>query len=305
MKDRPPCSVPGCDTPSLARCLCNKHYKRFMAHGDPSFTLMSRGNDPEILSDDGEIQKWCCKCGEVKPVSLFYKQKNGMHGVRRDCKECNKQKAAAHRKSNPEYYERYHAENADHTKERLARYLADNRDEINRKKREWRKKNPEKSSSRYKIDPVSAREYDREYRKRNIERLRVKARDTMRERRKLPKHRLNATIVSGVKRGLKIGSKGGRRTFALLGYTAVQLMAHLESQFLPGMTWDNFGFNGWNIDHKIPLSAHNFETPDDLDFKRAWALENLQPMWQFDNYSKGSRLEKPFQPQLLLSEPAE
>lgn len=77
---------------------------------------------------------------------------------------------------------------------------------------------------------------------------------------------------------------------------------HLEAQFAPGMTWENHG-NGdgrWHVDHKIPLSAFNYETPDDIDFKRCWALSNLQPMWAADNIKKGAKLTAPFQPSLAL-----
>ncbi len=37
------CSVDGCETRSLAKGLCNKHYKRMTIYGDPLFTT-NRGN---------------------------------------------------------------------------------------------------------------------------------------------------------------------------------------------------------------------------------------------------------------------
>lgn len=75
---------------------------------------------------------------------------------------------------------------------------------------------------------------------------------------------------------------------------------HLERQFLPGMTWENHGRFGWHIDHIIPLSAFNFETPDHIDFKRAWALSNLQPLWWQDNLKKRAKIEGAFQPSLAI-----
>ena len=36
------CSIDGCDTPALARGWCNKHYKRWAAHGDPLTTKWYR-----------------------------------------------------------------------------------------------------------------------------------------------------------------------------------------------------------------------------------------------------------------------
>jgi len=66
-------------------------------------------------------------------------------------------------------------------------------------------------------------------------------------------------------------------------------MKHLESLFLPGMNWENYGFYGWHIDHIIPVVKFRFETVDDPDFKKCWSLTNLQPLWAKDNYKKGGR----------------
>lgn len=46
------------------------------------------------------------------------------------------------------------------------------------------------------------------------------------------------------------------------------------------MTWDNYGFYGWHVDHIIPLSLfkHNGNT-DHPAFKACWALSNLRPLW--------------------------
>lgn len=36
------CTIDGCDSRLYARGWCNKHYKRWMAHGDPTFTKWHR-----------------------------------------------------------------------------------------------------------------------------------------------------------------------------------------------------------------------------------------------------------------------
>ncbi|HPG52320.1 MAG TPA: hypothetical protein PLL11_17220 [Spirochaetota bacterium] len=64
------------------------------------------------------------------------------------------------------------------------------------------------------------------------------------------------------------------------------------------MTWENI--SKWHIDHIIPVSAFNFNSPDDIDFKRCFALNNLRPLWAVENIKKGWRINKPFQPSLLL-----
>ncbi|HMN14543.1 MAG TPA: HNH endonuclease signature motif containing protein [Bellilinea sp.] len=119
-----------------------------------------------------------------------------------------------------------------------------------------------------------------------------------------PKDRIENSMRVGMHRGLTKGAKAGRRTFAILGYSVEELQRHLESHFQPGMSWSNYGKGGWEIDHIIPLSAHNYETPDDIDFKRAWALSNLKPLWASDNRKKHAKLSDGFQPSLALADAA-
>jgi hypothetical protein len=40
-----------------------------------------------------------------------------------------------------------------------------------------------------------------------------------------------------------------------IGCSQEQLVSHLEAQFKPGMTWENYTLYGWHIDHIIPLSS--------------------------------------------------
>ena len=55
------------------------------------------------------------------------------------------------------------------------------------------------------------------------------------------------------------------------------------------MSWELMG-KYIHIDHIIPITAFNFETYTDIDFKRCWSLSNLQPMYAFENKSKGNRI---------------
>jgi hypothetical protein len=78
--------------------------------------------------------------------------------------------------------------------------------------------------------------------------------------------------------------KAGRSWKEFVDYTLDELIYHIERQFLPGMTWDNRG--EWHIDHIVPLSSFKFSSADDIEFKRAWALSNLRPLWALDNIRK-------------------
>lgn len=84
------------------------------------------------------------------------------------------------------------------------------------------------------------------------------------------------------------GIKKVHPTFITLGYTPAQLSAHLESQFEPWMTWENYGVNGWHIDHKKPQCLFSFTSVDDPAFKECWALENLRPLGSTLNIQLGA-----------------
>ena len=72
-----------------------------------------------------------------------------------------------------------------------------------------------------------------------------------------------------------------------LGCTVEELKAHIESQFKDGMTWSNHGVDGWHIDHIVPLASFDLTNRD--QFLKAVNYTNLQPLWAFDNLSKGAR----------------
>ena len=112
-----------------------------------------------------------------------------------------------------------------------------------------------------------------------------------------PKFKLNRNMRRAIHFSLK-GNKNGHSWQTLVGYSLEQLKRRLKRQFQPGMTWDNYG--EWHIDHKIPISAFNFTKPEHDDFKRCWALKNLQPLWSNKNQIKHAKLSKPFQPRLKM-----
>lgn len=111
--------------------------------------------------------------------------------------------------------------------------------------------------------------------------------------------KINTAISSAIRDTLK-GTKNGKQWQILVGYSLQDLIKHLERRFDSKMTWDNYGKKGWHIDHITPLAAFFYTSYDDPDFKRCWALDNLQPLWEKDNLSKNTKIVKPFQPRLDL-----
>lgn len=82
----------------------------------------------------------------------------------------------------------------------------------------------------------------------------------------------------------------GVKTQELLGCDRDTLLQHLESQFIEGMNWGNYGLKGWHVDHIIPLSSYDLSKEDEV--KRACNYLNLQPLWWYDNLEKGDKIIK-------------
>ena len=86
---------------------------------------------------------------------------------------------------------------------------------------------------------------------------------------------------------LKHGSKN-QKTMDLVGCSPDQLKTYLEKKFTDGMTWDNYGFYGWHIDHIIPCDS--FDLTDPSQQKICFHYTNLQPLWAKDNFQKGNKI---------------
>ena len=83
---------------------------------------------------------------------------------------------------------------------------------------------------------------------------------------------------------IKYNSKRGS-TIKLLGIDIMGLKSYLESKFIDGMSWENYGLYGWHIDHIIPLSSAKTED----EFYKLCHYTNLQPLWAKDNWKKGNK----------------
>ncbi len=143
-----------------------------------------------------------------------------------------------------------------------------------------RKKHPER-------DTAVRKKVNAKFKKEHPERVAATQKRAREKRSKDPKCALSHRISSGMWRSLN-GSKNGHHWETLVSYTLEDLMTHLEKLFKPGMTFKNRG--AWHIDHKIPVSAFNFTKPEDTDFKKCWALSNLQPLWAEENLKKSSKI---------------
>lgn len=87
----------------------------------------------------------------------------------------------------------------------------------------------------------------------------------------------------------KSGAEKIETTMALVGCTTKQLLAHLEAQFLPGMSWENRG--EWHIDHIVPCAS--FDMTDPAQQRECFHYSNLRPLWAAENIRKGARGVEP------------
>lgn len=101
--------------------------------------------------------------------------------------------------------------------------------------------------------------------------------------------RLNNLLRQVIKYSLR-GNKQGKPWAEMLPYTLDELKAHLESQFQPGMGWDNHAKYGWHIDHVRPITSFNITSSDCDGFRECWALSNLRPLWWNENLRKSNKI---------------
>lgn len=85
----------------------------------------------------------------------------------------------------------------------------------------------------------------------------------------------------------RIFKKSGK-TIDLIGCAKSDLKTHLESLFLPGMTWENYGVRGWHIDHIRPCASFNLMDPEQQ--RCCFHYTNLQPLWAADNIRKKDKI---------------
>jgi hypothetical protein len=127
-------------------------------------------------------------------------------------------------------------------------------------------------------------DYHRDWRERNKEARAAYQMEWSRHKRDSDlNHRLKGCLRHRVHQAIKHGYKSAP-TLELIGCTIDEVRAHLEAQFLPGMTWDNWTSNGWHIDHIQPCAT--FDLTDQAQQRECFHWSNLQPLWASDNCAK-------------------
>lgn len=225
--------------------------------------------------------KTCTKCGQTKDISCFGKNRRTKDGIHWLCKECAKKASGA-----------YYAAHAEKCKAHQKAYYAAHTNQCQAKSLEIYHRNAQDDEFR-----VARNARQRVFAKEYMKRPKTKRLAAGWTRRYLEKtearisRRVSFQVWYSLRKVLdKANGKNGRHWEDLVGWTVEQLMAHLESKFQDGMTWETYGGDaGWQIDHVTPRSWFKIRAVGDEAFRKCWELDNLQPKWLTENASKGNR----------------
>lgn len=234
---------------------------------------------------DCNFTRVCTSCKQQLPATpdYFHAYKRAPDGRRSVCIKCRARDHAANKAERSIKKKEHYQKNKDRLLAAVRANYRKNADALRAAAIVRHNKNRDKNLERmraYRLIHVEALN----------ERRRPKARKSFHERYGLDlvftlKHRTKALV----NRSLRAG-KFGRKTEELLGYSIHDLKAHIERQFLTGMSWDRFLKGEIHLDHIIPISFIRPENIDSPEFRACWALSNLRPMWARDNLSKGAKL---------------
>lgn len=222
------------------------------------------------------LTKICSKCNMEKQIEDFINMKSSI------CKECQ-------REYNRQYYYVHKSEITKKQKE----YVKQHKEQIAQYQKQYVKLHKEQKAEYdkiyYKQNKEARLNYQKQYKERNQDKVKMwrelykpvknKNRQTN------PKLRLDEAMGTAIWLSIK-NNKAERPWEELVDYSLEDLIKHLELQFTPKMNWDNYGRNGWHIDHIIPKCQFNYTSPNDREFKICWSLMNLRPLWCTDNWSR-------------------
>jgi hypothetical protein len=177
-----------------------------------------------------------------------------------------------------EYVKTHRKKNIESIKERSKRYRNKNKEHISVQCKEWYERNKDcviKKSKEYYI------KNKKECRKRQCDYINNRLRSE-------PLYKLMYNVRSYVSLGLK-GIVKCAHTQDLLGCTFEELKVYIESKFTEKMSWNNYNYCGWHLDHIKPCAAFDLTDPEQQ--KQCFHYLNLQPLWAKENLLKNSFYE--------------
>ena len=253
--------------------------------------------------------KRCTKCGEEKDLSKFSKKTDSRDGYRSSCKKCEREYKEDNKERLSIANSEYRKNNKEKIKERDSIYYIKNKERISERSKEYNKKNKEKIAQDHRVYSKKNKEQiknrRKDYRLKNEEKEKAQQKEyyllnrehlikevtkysTERKKRDV-NYRITCNLRCRLHHALEHRSeRKSKRTIELLGCTVQELIEHLENQFRDGMSWANYGINGWVIDHFIPCAS--FDLTDTEQQKRCFHFSNLKPLFVEENLRKGKKI---------------
>jgi hypothetical protein len=221
--------------------------------------------------------KICSKCKIEKEVCEFGKSNKTKSGLRSECKLCRKENESKNKEKRSEYYKIYYILNREKKLNYQKKYYNDNLGEILNYQKKYYNDNLEKILN-----------YSKKYKLLNLEKIKNNLRKYNKEKYNNDFfYRLKKNIRHRINLFLKIKNiKKNNKTFDIVGCSPEFLKDHIEGQFKDGMSWENYGFYGWHLDHIIPLSSGKTEE----EVYKLCHYTNLQPLWCKDNLKKSNKI---------------
>ena len=217
----------------------------------------------------------CIECGkEFEPV-----------GKEKSCSQrCKRKRYERYQK---QYQKQWHFDHPEYSKQ----YYQNNSDKIKSRSKQWFQNNIEYSKQYYQNNSDKIKSRSKQYQQDNKESILRYIKKYQNNRNKTDlKYNLIKRMGTRIYQSLK-GNKNGRRWEVLVGYTVNDLIKRLKKTMPESYIWQDYLDAKLHIDHIIPISVFNFTKPEHIDFKRCWALNNLQLLPAKENRKKYNKLE--------------
>jgi hypothetical protein len=173
-------------------------------------------------------------------------------------------------------------------KDKRKAYAKANKDKIFSYKKAWREDNKDKIKVRIKawreVNKDKIKVQTKNYCETNKDKIKIYTNNKFKTdiQYKLGKN-LRSRLRNAIQGNYKVGS-----AVKDLGCTIDELKTYLESKFKLSMTWDNYGYYGWHIDHIKPLAS--FDLTNRQQLLEACHYTNLQPLWANENLTKSDKI---------------
>ena len=205
------------------------------------------------------------------------------------CRSCAMKKLFQNPKNHPSYID-----GRTHEICYCKNYREKNKDKINEKHRKYYYKNMKKIKKQTKKYRQTHKEQIKKYRMKNKKKLQKYQKNHRQEinknDRKRRKNDLNFKLACNLRRRVRSALKGNSKfttMIKLVGCSIKQLKRHLQKKFKKGMTWKNYGFYGWHIDHIRPCASFDLRKLNEQ--QKCFHYINLQPLWAEENWSKNKK----------------